>query len=99
MRCEGKVAVVTGGGSGLGRAIAIALAKEGAEVVVCDMNEKRATQTITKIKALGHQAMALVVDVSVGADVKPAIKKVLDTRGRIDILVNNAGICHVTPIA
>ena len=99
MRCEGKVAVVTGGGSGIGRAIAIALAKEGAEVVVCDMNEKRATQTKTEIKALGHPAMALVVDVSVGADVKPAIKKVLDTRGRIDILVNNAGICHVTPIA
>lgn len=98
MRCEGKIGIVTGGGSGIGRAIALALAKEGAKVAVWDVNEKEAARVASEIKASGPSATAMGVDVSAGADVKSATEEVLDNWGRIDILVNNAGICQVMPI-
>jgi 3-oxoacyl-[acyl-carrier protein] reductase len=98
MRCEGKVAVVTGGGSGIGVAIALALVKEGAKVAVWDVKEQETMQAADKIKLSGHSAMVMKVNVSAGTEVKLATRQVLDNWGRIDILVNNAGICQVVPI-
>jgi 3-oxoacyl-[acyl-carrier protein] reductase len=98
MRCEGKVAIVTGGGSGIGRAIAMALAKAGAKVAVWDVNENEAARVASEIEKSGNLAIAIKVDVSVKSEVKTATEQVFNSWGRIDILVNNAGICQVAPI-
>jgi len=98
MKCKDKIGIVTGGGIGIGRAIAKALAREGAKVALWDVNEQQATQTASEIEDLGRPAMAIRADVSVSRDVKSAMERVLDAWERVDILVNNAGICLVTPI-
>lgn len=98
MMCRGKISIVTGGGSGIGKAIALSLAKEGGQVAVWDVNERQAAKTVAEIEAHGEGATASRVDVSRGTDVKTATDSVLERWGRIDILVNNAGICDVTPI-
>lgn len=89
----GKVAVVTGGSRGIGRAISVALAQSGADVVIFYAgNQAAAEETVRVIQEIGRQALALQVDVSQSAEVDAAFKQVLGTFGRIDILVNNAGI-------
>lgn len=98
MRFKGKVAVVTGGGSGIGRAIALALTREGANVAIWDINYEQAVEVAKQVKSSGQDALALNVNVAVGRDVEEAAQKVLTTWGRIDILVNNAGICTVASI-
>jgi 3-oxoacyl-[acyl-carrier protein] reductase len=98
MQFQGRSAVVTGGGNGIGRAIAMALAKEGAKVALWDVDTIQAAQTAAKIEAGGGTTLCLKVDVSVGTDVKTAVMQTRNTWGRIDILINNAGICDVTPI-
>jgi 3-oxoacyl-[acyl-carrier protein] reductase len=98
MRCEGKVGIVTGGAAGIGRAIALALAREGAQVAVWDTDLRGAESVAAQVGAAGVRGMALRVDVSRGQEVRSAVGTVLEGLGRIDILVNNAGICHTTPL-
>ncbi len=92
MLLEGKVAFVTGGARGIGKVTALALAKEGADVVVVNTNEVLLVQTAEEIQQLGRKSLGLKVNVTNSGEVDNAIKKVLDTFGKIDILVNNAGI-------
>jgi NAD(P)-dependent dehydrogenase (short-subunit alcohol dehydrogenase family) len=91
-RLEGRIALVTGAGSGIGRAIAHAFAGEGAHVYVTDVNGP-ATETVTgEIHGAGGQAVALTADVSRGQDVTAMFRSVETAHGRLDVLVNNAGL-------
>jgi len=99
MQLEGKVAVVTGGGRGLGEAICLTLAREGAHVAVCDINPIDGERVAHAIRQAGRKAVAIKADVSVEEDVKAMVAKTLEALGTIDILVNNAGICHHGSVA
>ena len=92
MNLNDKVAIVTGSGRGIGQAIALKLAEKGAVVVINDINETSANQTVAQIKAMGRQSMAVVADVSSSADTVRMTASVKEAFGHIDILVNNAGI-------
>ncbi len=89
---EGRVALVTGGAQGIGKAIALALAREGAEVAVTDMNKAGAEEAAREIADLGGRTWALAGDVSSFDEAREMVEKVREDAGRIDILVNNAGI-------
>lgn len=90
---DGKIAVVTGGSRGIGRAISITLAKSGADVVVIYAgNKQKAEDTVAEIEQLGRRSLALQVDVSQSDQVNTAFKEIISSFGSIDILVNNAGI-------
>lgn len=91
MRLAGKVAIVTGAGSGFGRGIAEAFAEEGARLVVADIDEKRARDVA---KEIGSRAVAVAADVSRAADVATMMQAAVSHFGGIDILVNNAGTTH-----
>ena len=92
MRLAGKVAVVTGGGSGIGRGIALAMAQEGADVAIPDIQVINADQVAGEVKALGRRALAMKTDVTSSADVNAMVDRVREALGRIDIVVNNAGM-------
>jgi len=92
MRLKDKVALITGGARGIGQAIAMAFAKEGADIVVADVNLETAQKTASEIELLGRKAMALEIDVTSYEKVEEGINKILDKMGKVDILVNNAGI-------
>jgi len=94
MNLNDKVAIVTGAGRGIGRAIALKLAGAGATVVVSDILEKEAETVAEEIKAAGGQSLAVLADVSQAADVARLVEETLAAYGRIDILVNNAGIAR-----
>jgi 3-oxoacyl-[acyl-carrier protein] reductase len=89
---EGRVALVTGGAQGIGKAIAMALAREGAEVAVTDVNRAGAEEAAQEIANLGGRTWALAGDVSSFDEAREMVGKVREEAGRIDILVNNAGI-------
>jgi 3-oxoacyl-[acyl-carrier protein] reductase len=89
---EGRVALVTGGAQGIGKAIALALAREGAEVAVTDVNKDGAEEAAREIAELGGRTWALAGDVSSFDEAREMVGKVREEAGRIDILVNNAGI-------
>ena len=97
MRLEGQVAVVTGAGQGIGRAIALTLAREGAAVVVNDVNFESAKKVADEIKSQGGRAEPVKADVSSGEEVNTLVEKTLDNFKKIDILVNNAGTAKLTP--
>ena len=92
MRLKDKVAIVTGAGSGIGKAIAIDFAKEGAKIAIADMNEENAGKVAATIESAGGEAMVVKADVGFSKDVEALVAAVTNRFGRIDILVNNAGI-------
>ncbi|MFS0575011.1 SDR family oxidoreductase [Sporosarcina sp. 179-K 3D1 HS] len=92
MRLESKVAIVTGAASGMGKAIARLFAKEGAQVVVCDLNQNAAQTTVEEIKQDGGQAIWVMANVAKEGDIQHVFDKTLEAFGTVDILVNNAGI-------
>jgi len=92
MRLEGKVALITGGGRGIGREIALLFAKEGSDIVIWDVNLEDAEKTCQDIESLGRKTSAEQVDVTDYTKVEEAFNKILDKFSKIDILVNNAGI-------
>jgi len=94
MNLSDKVAIVTGGGRGIGRAIALKLAEVGATVVVSDILEEEAEAVAGEIKTAGGQSLACPADVSQAADVARLVEATVEACGRIDILVNNAGVAR-----
>ena len=98
MKLNGKVAVVTGGLRGLGHAIAVALAKEGADLLIAGLSTERAAQTEHEIRALGRRCVAVQADVADEVAVKGMIARTVQHFGGLDILVNNAGIALFKPI-
>jgi meso-butanediol dehydrogenase/(S,S)-butanediol dehydrogenase/diacetyl reductase len=92
MRLAGKVAVVTGGGSGIGRGIVLAMAREGADLAIPDIQVLNAEKVAEEVKAMGRKVIAMRTDVTSVADVKVMTDRVRETYGRIDVLVNNAGM-------
>jgi 3-oxoacyl-[acyl-carrier protein] reductase len=92
MELNGKIAVVTGAGQGIGREISLFLAKHGANVVVGDLNLEAAEQVTKEIEELGTKGVAYQVDVSQKESAQGLIQSAIETFGDIDILVNNAGI-------
>lgn len=92
MRLKSKVAVITGAASGMGKAIAVLYAKEGAKVVVSDINLDGANQTVKEIKNNGGNAIAIQANVAKEEDIQNLIDTAVRTYGTLDILVNNAGI-------
>jgi len=91
MRLENKVAIITGAGSGIGKETALLFAKEGAKVVVADMNETAGEETAAHIRENG-EGFFVKLDVSNREQAKQVVKITLEKYGRIDILINNAGI-------
>lgn len=95
---EGRVAVVTGAGRGIGKAIAKRMAESGARVVVADIDSQNAQETADEINGRCGTAIAMTVDVTHPTSVDSLVKKTLETFGQVNILVNNAGIMHRTRI-
>jgi meso-butanediol dehydrogenase/(S,S)-butanediol dehydrogenase/diacetyl reductase len=95
---QGQVAIVTGAGRGIGRAIALRLAREGAQVTVADIDELNAAGVAGEIAAKGGQALALKVDVTHREAAERMVQETVAKFGRLDILVNNAGIVAVAPL-
>ncbi len=92
MRLEGKVVIITGAGSGIGKETALLFAKEGAKVVVADVNEKGGEETVAEIKKNGGEAIFARLDISSREQSKEVIEYTLERYGKIDVLINNAGI-------
>ncbi len=91
----GKVAAITGGGSGIGRAISTVFGRQGASVIVIDVDGQAARETAAAISAAGGRADSVVCDVSDSGSVSATFDQIVDRAGRLDILVNNAGVAHV----
>jgi acetoin reductase-like protein len=92
MQFQERVAIITGAASGMGRAMALAFAKEGATVVVADLNEEGAQKVVDEIESAGGAGLALRLDVSKSEESHAVVAQVVERYGRLDILVNNAGI-------
>ncbi len=92
MLLKDKVTLVTGGAQGIGRTLAEAFAKEGAKLVICDVNEESLKNAADEMKKNGAEVLAVKANVSSSSDVDEVIKKTVDNYGTIDILINNAGI-------
>jgi NAD(P)-dependent dehydrogenase (short-subunit alcohol dehydrogenase family) len=92
----GRVAFVTGAASGIGRAVAMAFARQGASVVVTDVSEQDNQETARMIEELGGRALAVTCDVSRAEDVRRALDATIETFGRLDLAFNNAGVEHPT---
>ncbi len=92
MRLEGKAAIITGSARGIGKATAVKFVKEGAKVVVCDVNIDQVNETVEELKKLGGEAIGLKVDVTDRESIKKLFEDAVAAFGKIDIVVNNAGI-------
>ena len=98
MRLRNKTAIITGAGSGIGRAIALIFAKEGAKVLAADWAEKGGQETADMIKQAGGEAVFIKTDVSKAQDIETMVRACLENFRRVDILVNNAGILKGAPL-
>lgn len=98
MRLEGQIAIVTGGGGGIGKATCLAFAREGADIVIPEVNIANAEAAASEIQALSRKCEVIETDVSNGDSVRKMVHQTLNEFGRIDILVNNAGIFSYTRI-
>jgi 3-oxoacyl-[acyl-carrier protein] reductase len=94
MELKGKVALVTGGAQGIGKAVALTLARHGADLIVADVNLEKASETAKEVEAAGRAAMAVDVDVTRLSDVEQMVESAIGHFGKIDILINNAGIAR-----
>lgn len=92
MGLEGKTAIITGGAAGIGRAIALRLAEDGAAIAILDVDAEKAQETVKELEAAGAKAMAVTCDITDYAGTKEAVAAIAGAMGGIDILVNNAGI-------
>ena len=97
MRLEGKVAIVTGGGSGIGRGVCLRYAQEGAKVVAADLNGDAALAVAREIDASGGASTGMSVDVRNQDQVKSMVERAVETFGGVDVLVNNAGVGKIIP--
>ena len=97
-RLTDKIAIVTGAGRGLGRAIALRLAQEGAHIVAADINRQTAHETAASVETLGRRSLPLEADLGATESIDALVARALDTFGRIDILVNNAGVTKAADI-
>src|SRR5665213_429178 len=98
MKLNGKTAIVTGAASGIGRHIALAFAREGAQVAIADLNPAAADAAVTEIKAAGGQALSVEMDVTAEQAVNDGVAAVIAAFGGVDILVSNAGLQIVHPL-
>jgi len=98
LKLEGQVAIVTGAGQGIGRAVALALAREGCNVVVNDTNLSSAQQVAAEVEALGRRSRAIQADVSSAKEVEEMVDTAIRDFKKIDILVNNAGVDRLIPV-
>jgi len=94
MRLKGQIAVITGGGRGIGRAICLALAREGADIVIAARTEKEIRETARMVEKAGGKALAVRTDIRKEEDVRKMISETVKAFGRIDILINNAGVAY-----
>jgi dihydroanticapsin dehydrogenase len=97
-RLAGKVSLITGGGTGIGRGTALAFAREGAKVAVAGRRMDKLQEVVSEIKAAGGEAIAVACDVSRAVDAQNAIRKTVEAFGKLDVLVNNAGVLSVSTI-
>src|SRR5262249_36011540 len=97
-RLDDKVALVTGAGRGIGRAMAVRLAQEGAHVVAADIDRRLAEETAAQVTGLGRKSLALQADVSRRADIEQMVQRSVESLGRIDILMNNAGVLRIQEV-
>ena len=95
MKLRGRVAIITGAASGIGRASALTFAREGAQVTAADIDEEGGKETVARIQAEGHEAFSSRIDVTSEVEVKRMVEETIHRWGRIDILFNNAGIVLV----
>ena len=98
MRLEGKTALVTGAGRGIGRAVALRLARDGADITVNDVNAAGVEAVAAEVEALGRRALGVLADVTKPAEIEKMVKAHQDNFGSLDVLVNNAGIVIVKPL-
>ncbi len=98
MKLEGKKAIVTGGGTGIGKAIALEFAGAGADIAICSRNAQNTGEVRDEVIAQGRDSLAIPMDVRVREQADDMVRQVIDRFGRIDILVNNAGTNRPTPV-
>ena len=99
MSLQGKVALVTGGGRGIGRGIALQLARAGADIAVADLIEANAEAVAAEVQALGRRAVAVRADVTSWLDAQAMVGRTVAELGSLDIAVNNAGVISIAPVA
>lgn len=98
MRLEGRIALVTGGGRGIGRGIVMRLAQEGADIAVADINYENAQKVAKEVEDLGRRAIAIKVDVTQWDQVQDMVRQTVDEFGKLDIAVNNAGVISIKSV-
>jgi len=97
-RLKGKIAIVTGAGQGICKAVALRLAREGANVVVADINAENAGQTAQEVRALGRRGLAHPINLANISEIQPMIDRVVAEYGRLDIMINGAGLMQTKPL-